>query len=258
MKEISKEDGRDDAGFQQSQADIDAASMRLRKVAAEQVLAEAEATAEGKMPRPLTEEERVKEFRALGGARIVMQTGIGEYVTGALKPAKPRAKLDREFLAMFTGGRDEERNATDGIPFTELIDMLPHRTLRVFARVLRFVEFGTNFAPIPTGAIAEETGIKPSNVSAAVKELEKKGILEKGSIKDGRHATYRLNPYYGWKGVAEDYQEANRAGLVRPYGSFPDAVEAMKERKREAEAFRKKLAEKREARKGATAQDDGD
>ena len=59
-----------------------------------------------------------------------------------------------------------------------------------------------NFIQISQTWIANDLGIKKERVSESTKKLVEKGILIKG-LKVGRHQTYRLNPFYGWKGKAD-------------------------------------------------------
>ncbi len=59
-----------------------------------------------------------------------------------------------------------------------------------------------NYIPIHQAYIAEDLEMKKQNVSRATKKLVEKGILLEGA-KVGRHQTYRLNPFYGWKGKAD-------------------------------------------------------
>ena len=56
-----------------------------------------------------------------------------------------------------------------------------------------------NYIHLPQTEIAEALGMQKSHVSRAVKLLCDKRIIIKGP-KTGRIITYRLNPYFGWKG----------------------------------------------------------
>lgn len=56
-----------------------------------------------------------------------------------------------------------------------------------------------NFIQIHQQAIADYLGMRKQNVYRSTKKLVEKGILIEGT-KVGRHNTYRLNPFYGWKG----------------------------------------------------------
>lgn len=59
-----------------------------------------------------------------------------------------------------------------------------------------------NFIQISQQAIADYLEMKKQHVSTSTKKLIEKGILIEGK-KVGRHNTYRLNPFYGWKGKAD-------------------------------------------------------
>jgi hypothetical protein len=59
-----------------------------------------------------------------------------------------------------------------------------------------------NFLQISQSYIATDLGMRKQHVSDSTKRLIEKGILIKG-LKVGRHQTYRLNAFYGWKGKAD-------------------------------------------------------
>lgn len=59
-----------------------------------------------------------------------------------------------------------------------------------------------NFIQISQQAIADYLGMRKQHVCRSTKKLVEKGILVEGT-KVGRHNTYRLNPFYGWKGRAD-------------------------------------------------------
>lgn len=59
-----------------------------------------------------------------------------------------------------------------------------------------------NYIQISQQAIADYLEMKKQHVSTSTKKLIKKGILIEGT-KVGRHNTYRLNPFYGWKGKSD-------------------------------------------------------
>jgi biotin operon repressor len=69
-----------------------------------------------------------------------------------------------------------------------------------------FVYFGNldfeNYIQISQQAIADYLEMRKQHVSKSTKKLIEKGILIEGT-KVGRHNTYRLNPFYGWKGKAD-------------------------------------------------------
>jgi len=59
-----------------------------------------------------------------------------------------------------------------------------------------------NYIQISQQAIADYLEMKQENVSRSTKKLVEKGIIIQGS-KVGRHNTYRLNPFYAWKGKSD-------------------------------------------------------
>ncbi len=73
-----------------------------------------------------------------------------------------------------------------------------YRVLMIYLANLDF----ENFLQISQSYIATDLGMKKQNVSRATNRLIEKGILIKG-LKVGRHQTYRLNAFYGWKGKAD-------------------------------------------------------
>jgi hypothetical protein len=73
-----------------------------------------------------------------------------------------------------------------------------YRVLNVYFGNLDF----ENYIQISQQAIADYLGMKKENVSRATKKLVEKSILIAGT-KVGRHNTYRLNPFYGWKGKSD-------------------------------------------------------
>ncbi len=71
-----------------------------------------------------------------------------------------------------------------------------------------------NFLQISQSYIAIDLGMRQEHVSRATKKLVEKGILIQG-LKVGRHQTYRLNAFYGWKGKADKryWDECNKTKL---------------------------------------------
>lgn len=59
-----------------------------------------------------------------------------------------------------------------------------------------------NFIQISQQAIADYLNMKKQHVYRSTKKLVEKGILIEGT-KVGKHNTYRLNPFYGWKGKSD-------------------------------------------------------
>lgn len=66
-----------------------------------------------------------------------------------------------------------------------------------------------NFLGIEQKIVAEELGMKQSNVSRAMKELSEHGILEQGP-KFGKFKTYKINLFYAWKGKAVNREKARK------------------------------------------------
>ncbi len=73
-----------------------------------------------------------------------------------------------------------------------------------------------NFLQISQSYIATDLGMHQEHVSRATKKLVDKGILIKG-LKVGRHQTYRLNAFYGWKGKADKryWDECDRTAIAQ-------------------------------------------
>jgi DNA-binding transcriptional ArsR family regulator len=87
-----------------------------------------------------------------------------------------------------------------------------YRVLMIYLGNLDF----ENFIQISQSYIATDLGMKKENVSRATRRLVEKGILIKG-LKVGRHQTYRLNAFYGWKGKADKkyWDECNRTATAQ-------------------------------------------
>ena len=66
-----------------------------------------------------------------------------------------------------------------------------------------------NFIAIEQVEIARELGIENPRVSESIKKLISKKIVEKGP-KIGKTWSYKLNPYYGWKGRVKNLQEERK------------------------------------------------
>ena len=78
------------------------------------------------------------------------------------------------------------------------------------ARVLYFLMGSLdfeNFIQIPQTQISKELEMKKPDVSKAIKILFEKQVLLVGP-KIGRSLSYRLNPYYGWKGKVSNLKKA--------------------------------------------------
>lgn len=69
-----------------------------------------------------------------------------------------------------------------------------------------------NYIGLEQKAICEKLDMHKTDVSLAIKKLVDKGILERGP-KLGRSSTYKLNPFYGWKGRVKNLQEERKKRL---------------------------------------------
>lgn len=70
-----------------------------------------------------------------------------------------------------------------------------------------------NFISLSQVEIADALKIHQPHVSAAIKMLVDKGIIEKGP-KQGRSSSYKLNPYYGWKGRVKNLKDERKKRLT--------------------------------------------
>jgi hypothetical protein len=82
---------------------------------------------------------------------------------------------------------------------------------RVFAYLNARLDF-ENLIVVQQTEIAEALSMKPPSVNRAVKLLTGKGIILRGP-KIGSVGSYRLNPYYGWKGKVQNLTKARQARL---------------------------------------------
>jgi len=69
-----------------------------------------------------------------------------------------------------------------------------------------------NFIQISQVEICKRLVMKKSDVSKSIKILFEKQILIPGP-KIGRSLSYRLNPYYGWKGKVSNFKKAKNKHL---------------------------------------------
>lgn len=79
-------------------------------------------------------------------------------------------------------------------------------------KVLMFLMAHTsfeNYVGLEQKTICDKLQMHKTDVSLAIKKLVEKGILEKGP-KLGRSSTYKLNPYYGWKGRVKNLKEERK------------------------------------------------
>lgn len=142
----------------------------------------------------------------------------GTVMVGGLAQKRPKAKLGREFCAMFTGKVDMQTGEVDpklGLPFVALVELLTHRELLVFGHLVAFLPYGDGFVPVDTKLIAEMSGLAQSAVSNAITKMTQVGILMKSEVKNGRLTQYRVNPWILWKGQAKDFNKLDNDGKVK-------------------------------------------
>jgi DNA-binding transcriptional ArsR family regulator len=127
----------------------------------------------------------------------------GEILDDLLFASPKKHRLEGHFLMATQDGLIRLAKETD----------LTGEDLRVLLIYLGNLDF-ENFLQISQSYIATDLGMKKENVSRATKKLVDKGILIKG-LKVGRHQTYRLNAFYGWKGKADKryWDECNKTKL---------------------------------------------
>ncbi len=132
---------------------------------------------------------------------IVIDPSTGERREGfpVWIPIKPKLK-EGFFIAMQEGFLRLARESD-----------LTGEDLKVLLAYLGNLDF-ENYLQISQQAIADDLKIGKTQVSRATKKLVDKGILIKGS-KTGKHYTYGLNTFYGWKGkVGKKYTQACEEG----------------------------------------------
>jgi hypothetical protein len=69
-----------------------------------------------------------------------------------------------------------------------------------------------NFIAVEQKEICEELDLLKPHVSEAMKKLCEKGIVEKGP-RVGNTRSYKLNPFYGWKGRVKNLQDERKMRL---------------------------------------------
>jgi predicted XRE-type DNA-binding protein len=82
------------------------------------------------------------------------------------------------------------------------------QTMKVLMFLMSRLSF-ENYIGLEQKEIVEKLKIHKPDVSACMKQLVEKGILEKGP-KLGRSSTYKLNPFYGWKGRVKNLKEERK------------------------------------------------
>lgn len=127
---------------------------------------------------------------------VLIDRDTGEELSGREVLVQEKQKLRSDFYMATKDGllrlaKEEELTGED------------MRVLLVYKAHLDY----ENYIQISQQEIADYLGLKQENVSRATKKLVAKNILVKGS-KVGRHNTYRLNAFYGWKGrINKKYED---------------------------------------------------
>lgn len=70
-----------------------------------------------------------------------------------------------------------------------------------------------NYIALEQKEIVDKLGIHQPDVSSAIKMLVAKGIIEKGP-RLGKSWSYKLNPFYGWKGRVKNLKEERKKRLT--------------------------------------------
>lgn len=95
-------------------------------------------------------------------------------------------------------------NATEELPPEDR----PWTVRRVFDYVLTHIETNTGIVTLTREELASMVGVRPQEVSSAMKVLERMGVVVRERVKvpgmrgPGK-ARYRLNPHVGWNGKLE-------------------------------------------------------
>ena len=90
---------------------------------------------------------------------------------------------------------------------------------RVLAFLMGRLDF-ENYIHLPQQTVCDALEMKAPNVSRAIAELVKKGVLTRGP-KVGRVNTLRLSPGLGWKGRVRSLQEERKRRLALVHTSTP-------------------------------------
>jgi DNA-binding MarR family transcriptional regulator len=88
---------------------------------------------------------------------------------------------------------------------------LSGQTMKVLMFLMSKLSF-ENYIGLEQKEISTKLAIHKSDVSSAMRTLVGKGILEIGP-KLGRSKTYKLNPFYGWKGRIKNLKEERKKKL---------------------------------------------
>jgi hypothetical protein len=115
----------------------------------------------------------------------------GEIMEELLVASPKKRRLDGEFVMATQDGflrlaKEKDLTGQD------------YKVLLIYLSNLDF----ENFLQISQSWIATDLEIPKQRIYESTKKLVEKGILIKG-LKVGKHQTYRLNAFYGWKGKAD-------------------------------------------------------
>lgn len=146
------------------------------------------------------EQRRVQQVDVETGE--VMQAGVMVYIA-------QRPKIREGFVMTFQDGL--VRLATDR--------SITGEQWRVLALLMGKLDF-ENYIHLPQASICEALNMKAPNVSRAIAELVKKGVLVRGP-KVGRVGTLRLSPGLGWKGRVRSLQEERKRRLALVHTTPP-------------------------------------
>jgi len=88
---------------------------------------------------------------------------------------------------------------------------LSGRDFKVLMKLLSILDF-ENLIQVSQADLAEELGMQRTNINRSIKVLiNMQAVLEGPKI--GRSKTYRLNPYFGWKGSSKNHKKALESHL---------------------------------------------
>jgi hypothetical protein len=142
-------------------------------------------------------------FRRRNLKTIDMDTG--EIIDDLLFASPIKRRLEGDFIMSLQEGflrlgRDADISGQD------------YRVLMIYLGNLDF----ENFLQISQSYIATDLKIPKQRVYESTKRLVEKGILIKG-LKVGKHQTYRLNAFYGWKGKADKkyWDECSKTAIAQ-------------------------------------------
>lgn len=96
-------------------------------------------------------------------------------------------------------------NSQEGLEIIAKDKEITGRIHRILWFLIARLDF-ENWIQITQKEICEELGMRKEDVSSGIKLLEKKDILLRGP-KIGRSYSFRINPYFGWKGDVRNLEK---------------------------------------------------